>query len=205
LRPPRVKSCPPHSEMVLFESMLISEYDIAGLKLITPRRIGDERGYFQEVWSDRLFREMVADVAFVQDNQSMSARKGTVRGLHYQSAPFAQGKLVRVLRGSILDVVVDVRQGSSTFGRHVAIRMDAISGTLLWVPTGFLHGFCTLEDHTEVFYKITNYYSASHDAGVIWNDPDIGINWPVDACSAILSEKDKRLPYLRDLAKASFS
>jgi len=177
----------------------IREFDIPEVKLIVPKRFTDARGYFSEIWSDRLFRSEVANVALVQDNQSVTAKKGTLRGLHFQKPPFAQGKLVRVVRGSIFDIAVDIRVGSPTYGRHVAAKLDALEGAQLWVPPGFLHGFCTLEDVTEVFYKVTSYYSANHDAGVLWNDPDLGINWPVDSTSVVLSEKDQRLPQLRDL------
>jgi dTDP-4-dehydrorhamnose 3,5-epimerase len=173
--------------------------DIPDVKLIRPKRFGDVRGYFSETWSDRLFREEIANVSFVQDNQSVSARKGTLRGLHFQKPPFAQGKLVRVARGSILDVAVDIRNGSPTYRQNVAVRLDAAEGAQLWVPPGFLHGFCTLEDETEVFYKVTSYYSPTHDAGVLWNDQDLGIQWPVDADSVVLSDKDRQLPNLRDL------
>jgi dTDP-4-dehydrorhamnose 3,5-epimerase len=179
--------------------MNIGEFETPGVKLIVPKRFGDARGYFSETWSDRLFREEVANVTFVQDNQSMSAKKGTLRGLHFQKPPSVQGKLVRVMRGSILDIAVDIRKGSPAFGRHVAVKLDAVAGAQFWIPPGFLHGFCTLEDETEVFYKTTAYYSPSDDAGVLWNDSDLAINWPVDAASVVLSEKDQRLPRLRDL------
>jgi dTDP-4-dehydrorhamnose 3,5-epimerase len=181
------------------ERVDVHQLDIPGLTLILPKRFSDARGHFSETWSDRLFREKIENVSFVQDNQSMSAKKATVRGLHFQKPPDAQGKLVRVVRGSIFDITVDIRKGSPTYGRHVAVRLDAVEGAQLWVPPGFLHGFCTLEDQTEVFYKVTAYYSPSHDAGVLWSDPDLGINWPVDAQSAILSDKDWQLPRLRDL------
>jgi len=179
--------------------MNVHELDVPGLKLIVPKRFSDPRGYFSETWSDRQFREEIADAAFVQDNQSVSVRKGTLRGLHFQKPPFAQGKLIRVVSGSILDVAVDIRKGSPTYRRHIAIKLDALEGAQLWVPPGFLHGYCTLEDTTEIFYKVTAYYSANHDAGVLWNDPDLGIYWPVDFASAILSEKDQRLPRLCDV------
>jgi dTDP-4-dehydrorhamnose 3,5-epimerase len=177
----------------------VDELDIPDVKLIVPKRFVDARGYFSETWSSRLFRERIENVTFVQDNQSMSTKKGTVRGLHFQQPPFAQGKLVRVVRGSIFDVAVDIRKGSPTYGQHVAMTLDASGGAQLWVPAGFLHGFCTLEDETEVFYKVTTYYSAAHDAGALWCDEDLGISWPVDAHSAVISEKDQRLPRLRDL------
>jgi dTDP-4-dehydrorhamnose 3,5-epimerase len=179
--------------------MGIRQFEIPDVKLILPKRFGDARGYFSEAWNDHRFREKIANVAFVQDNQSMSAKAGTLRGLHFQKPPFAQGKLVRVIRGSIVDVTVDIREGSPTCRCHVAVKLDAAEGAQLWVPPGFLHGFCTLEDETEVFYKVTADYSPSHDAGVLWNDPDLGIKWPVEADTAVLSEKDQRHPRLRDL------
>ena len=181
------------------ERVDVHQFDIPGLSLIVPKRLSDTRGYFSETWSDRLFRQQIADVSFVQDNQSMSAKKATLRGLHFQKPPYAQGKLVRVVRGSIFDVAVDIRKGSPTYGRHIAARIDAAEGAQLWVPPGFLHGFCTLEDETEVFYKVTAYYSASHDAGVLWSDPDLGIDWPIEGESVVLSDKDRQLPRLRDL------
>ena len=172
---------------------------IPDVKLIVPKRFGDVRGYFSEIWSDRRFREEVAIVTFVQDNQSMSAKKGTVRGLHFQKPPFAQGKLLHVVTGAIFDVAVDIRKGSPTYKRHVGIRLDAVEAAQLRVPPGFLHGFCTLEDDTIVQYKVTSYYSPSHDAGVLWNDPELDIHWPVDAGSAVLSDKDRCHPRLGDL------
>jgi dTDP-4-dehydrorhamnose 3,5-epimerase len=182
--------------------MDIHDFAIKGLKLIIPKRIGDTRGYFQETWSDRLYREALGEVDFVQDNLSLSLRKGTLRGLHFQKAPFAQGKLVRVGRGSIFDVAVDIREKSPTYGEHVTVTLDSAQGAQLWVPPGFLHGFCTLEDNTEVCYKVTSYYSRDHDAGVLWNDPDLGIKWPVDEAAIVLSEKDRSLPRLRDLPES---
>jgi dTDP-4-dehydrorhamnose 3,5-epimerase len=179
--------------------MKFCEFDVPDLKLFVPRRFTDARGFFSEIWIDRWFREQIADVAFVQDNQTVSTRKGTVRGLHFQKPPATQGKLVRVVRGSIFDVAVDIRKGSPSYRQHVATRLDAAEGAQLWVPPGFLHGFCTLEDETEVYYKVTSYYSPSHDAGVLWNDQDLGINWPVEPDSVVLSDKDKRHPRLRDL------
>jgi dTDP-4-dehydrorhamnose 3,5-epimerase len=179
--------------------MEIQKFEIPGLKLVVPKRFTDLRGYLVETWSDRLFRREIANENFVQDNHSVSTTRGTLRGLHFQKPPFAQGKLVRVVRGSILDVVVDIRKGSPTYRQHVATKLDTVEGAQLWVPPGFLHGFCTLEDATEVFYKVTAYYSVNHDAGVLWNDPDLGIDWPVDVLSLIVSEKDQRLPRLREL------
>jgi dTDP-4-dehydrorhamnose 3,5-epimerase len=181
------------------DCMEIRTFDIPDLKLVVPRRFTDVRGAFTETWNDQVFRETIANAGFVQDNQSISAKKGTIRGLHFQKPPYAQGKLIRLLRGSILDIAVDIRRGSPTYGEHVAVMLDATDGEQLWVPEGFLHGFCTLEDETEVFYKVTSYYSSSHDAGVLWSDQDLHIQWPVDPESAVLSEKDQKHPPLRDL------
>jgi dTDP-4-dehydrorhamnose 3,5-epimerase len=178
--------------------MDIREFEIPDVKLLMPKRFSDHRGYFSETWSDRRFRHQIVDVTFVQDNQSFSAKLGTVRGLHFQKPPHSQGKLVYVVRGSIFEVAVDIRKGSPTYRRHVAVRMDAAEGAQLWVPPGFLHGFCTLEDETVVLYKVTSYYSPDHDAGVIWNDLDLGIHWPFDTGSVVLSDKDRSLPRLRD-------
>jgi dTDP-4-dehydrorhamnose 3,5-epimerase len=184
--------------------MEIRLFDIPGLKLLIPRRFTDLRGAFAETWSDRIFREKIANVTFVQDNQSISVKSGTLRGLHFQKPPHAQGKLIRVLRGSILDIAVDIRLESPTYRHHVAITLDAASGAQLWVPEGFLHGFCTLEDQTEVFYKVTSYYSPSHDAGVLWCDQDLAIQWPVGPESVVLSEKDQKHPHLRELPDIFF-
>jgi dTDP-4-dehydrorhamnose 3,5-epimerase len=175
---------------------------LADVRLIKPKRFGDDRGFFSETYNKRTFAEAGIDLDFVQDNHSRSARTGTVRGLHFQTAPFAQDKLVRVTRGRILDVAVDLRRGSPTFGRHVSVELSAANWTQLLVPIGFAHGFCTLEDDTEVIYKVTNYYSAEHDKGVAWDDPALGIDWPVDAADATLSDKDRRQPTLAACADA---
>lgn len=179
--------------------MDVLRFEVRDVALITPRRFSDDRGFFCETWSDRLFREKVADFGFVQDNHSLSRTKGTLRGLHFQRPPAEQGKLVRVLRGSVLDVAVDIRTGSPTFGQHVAVELSVENNAQLWVPPGFLHAFCTLEDDTEVAYKVTGYYSGEHDAGVAWDDPDLGIEWPVAADDVVLSDKDRKHPRLRDL------
>lgn len=179
--------------------MQLKIFDIDGPVLILPKKLGDSRGYFMEAFKDNWFRENVADIGFVQDNQSLSAQAGTVRGLHYQEAPMGQGKLVRCLKGAIFDVAVDVRPGSATFGKWIGETLTAEGAEQLWVPEGFLHGFCTLRPDTEVFYKVTNPYSPAHDRGIAWNDPEIGVEWPVSADEAILSDKDKLLPPLRSL------
>ncbi|WP_411033087.1 dTDP-4-dehydrorhamnose 3,5-epimerase [Shinella sp. BYT-45] len=167
--------------------------------LITPKKFGDARGYFMETFRQALFAEHVGPFEFVQDNQSLSAEAGTVRGLHFQLEPKAQGKLVRCIAGALLDVAVDIRKGSPTFGKHVAVELTAENGRQLWVPPGFAHGFCTLAPHTEISYKVTDYYSAEHDRGLRWDDPALGIDWPVAAGKAILSEKDRHQPVLTDL------
>ena len=172
---------------------------LPGVKLVRSKRIADFRGYFAEVYVHRDFAMAGVTEDFVQDNQSFSIAAGTVRGLHFQIPPFAQAKLVRVLQGKILDVVVDLRRSSRTFGRHVTVDLSAESGDQLFVPAGFAHGFCTLVPNTEVFYKVNNVYSASHDRGLNWADPALDIQWPVTESQAILSEKDKALPMLHAL------
>jgi dTDP-4-dehydrorhamnose 3,5-epimerase len=168
------------------------------VKIVNPQRIGDQRGFFSETYNRQRFAEAGIDVEFVQDNHSLSAAVGTIRGLHFQSEPFAQAKLIRVVRGRILDVAVDLRQSSPTFGRHVAIELSAENGWQLLVPIGFAHGFCTLEPDTEIVYKVSGYYSAAHDHGLLWNDPALGIEWPVGV-KAVLSDKDRRQPPLAEL------
>jgi dTDP-4-dehydrorhamnose 3,5-epimerase len=172
---------------------------IEAVKIITPRRFGDARGWFSEVYSKKLFDEVGIGLDFVQDNHSSSRTKGTLRGLHFQTPPFAQDKLVRVTQGRILDVAVDLRRSSPTFGQHVAVELSQENGRQLLVPVGFAHGFCTLEDDTEVLYKVTNYYAPAHDFGLAWDDPELGIAWPVSAGGAILSDKDLTHPRLADL------
>lgn len=169
------------------------------VKLITGTRVTDRRGYFSECYvrSDFFAAGLTED--FVQDNQSVSYDVGTVRGLHFQSPPFAQAKLVRVLRGRILDIVVDLRRSQQTYGQHLAIELSEASGDQLLVPRGFAHGFCTLEPNSVVFYKVDNVYSPEHDRGVNWADPDLGISWPLEESEAVLSDKDRALPRLRDL------
>ena len=172
--------------------------EIEGVLLITPPRFADERGYFSEVWNARTFANAGIDETFVQDNQSLSRHEGTIRGLHFQSPPSAQGKLIRVLKGAIRDIAVDIRQGSPTFGRHVAMDLTAEEGRQMWIPPGFAHGFCTLVDDTEVHYKVTGYYDRECDTGIRFDDPDLGIDWGIPAAEAILSPKDRTLPGLAD-------
>ncbi len=167
---------------------------IPDVRLLKPRRFGDSRGWFAETWSRRSL-----DVAFCQDNMSRSAEVGTVRGLHFQKPPHAQAKLVMVLKGRILDVAVDIRRASPTFGRHVAVELSAEEGNQLFIPRGFAHGFCTLEPGTEVMYKVDDFYAPETDAGIFWADPDLAINWPVRVDQAHLSPKDLGLPRLKDI------
>jgi dTDP-4-dehydrorhamnose 3,5-epimerase len=177
----------------------VAPTSIADVKIITPPRWTDDRGFFSEAYNCRALAEHGISLNFVQDNCSFSQRKGTIRGLHFQLPPFAQHKLVRVSRGSIFDVAVDLRLGSPTYGKHVAVTLSAREGNQVLVPAGFAHGFCTLEDETEVMYKVSEYYEPAHDSGIFWADPDLGIEWPVLPQAAILSEKDKALQSFRTL------
>ena len=172
------------------------------VKLLTPCVFSDPRGYFLETWSKRSLEAVGIDAAFVQDNQSLSRQPGVVRGLHFQLPPHAQGKLVRVIAGSILDVAVDIRAGSPTYGRHVEVKLTATGFEQLWIPAGFAHGFQTLEPDTIVVYKVTADYAPAADRGLAFDDPALGIAWPVPAHMAILAEKDRRHPTLRELETA---
>ena len=169
--------------------MRIKELSISVVKLLTPEKYGDHRGFFSEVYSRRALAEAGIDIHFVQDNHSLSAEKGTVRGLHFQTPPFAQDKLVRVARGSVFDVAVDLRQDSPSHGRHVSVVLSAEGWNQLLVPVGFAHGFMTLEPDTEVIYKVSDYYAPEHDKGLLWNDPVLGIQWPIPEDEAVLSEQ----------------
>ena len=179
--------------------MQISSTAIPAVKEISPVRHRDPRGFFSEIFRENVLHRHGIDVAFIQENLSLSVDPGVVRGLHFQVPPEGQAKLVRVGAGSIFDVAVDIRWGSPTYGRHVAIRLSAAEGNQLFVPEGFAHGFCTLEPNTEVIYKVNRYYSAEHDRGLAWNDAELGIAWPVSIADALLSERDRRQPILREL------
>ena len=166
--------------------------------MLTPRRFGDARGYFCETWNAARMAEAGLDLGFVQDNESLSAQQGTLRGLHYQAPPFAQSKLVRVVRGAILDVAVDARRGSPDYGKWIAEEISAENGVQILVPRGFLHGFLTLTPDTQVIYKVDYPYDAASDGGVLWSDPELGIAWGVGPDGVTLSDKDRRLPLFRD-------
>jgi len=168
--------------------------------LVTPQRFADSRGYFVETYNQRAFTEAGIGVDFRQDNQSLSTQRGTIRGLHFQLAPQPQAKLVRVLAGAVFDVAVDLRTGSATYGKWCAATLTASGGEELFIPVGFAHAFCTLEPDTMVAYKVDGFYNKAAEGGIRWDDPDIGITWPVAPEEIKVSDKDAALPYLRDVA-----
>lgn len=172
------------------------------VKIIRPRRFRDARGWFAEVWNERRFAELGIDAAFVQLNIAGNDAAGTIRGLHFQRPPSAQGKLVWVVEGSILDVAVDLRRGSPRFGRHAAVPLNADEGDLLWVPEGFAHGYCTTSPRTRVVYKVTQFYDPQAEAGVRFDDPALQIDWPVEEGRATIAPRDRDLPLLKDLVPA---
>lgn len=172
---------------------------IKGLLLIEPKIWKDDRGYFFESYNKKSFTEAGIHVDFVQDNQSLS-QKGTLRGLHAQAAPHAQGKLVRVIQGRVIDVVVDIRKDSETYGEHLTVELNGETKQMFWVPPGFLHGFVTLENNTIFSYKVSGLYNKSAEFGVLWNDPNLNINWGISQDEVILSEKDQILPLFKDLS-----
>ena len=176
---------------------MIEPTNLSGIFIITPRRFGDDRGFFCETWNASALSEHGINNAFVQDNQSLSSSMGTVRGLHYQSPPHAQEKLVRCGRGSLLDVAVDIRKDSPTYGEWIGVELSAKNGKQLLVPKGFLHGFVTLEPDTEILYKCSDYYAPECDGAIRFDDPDIGIDWGISADQAILSKKDATAPFLK--------
>lgn len=181
--------------------MQVEALEIPAVKLIKPRRFGDHRGFFSETYNKRALAEAGIALDFVQDNHSMSAQPGTLRGLHFQTPPAAQDKLVRVVRGAIWDVAVDLRPGSPTYGRWVGADLSAENWTQILIPAGFAHGFLTLTPDTEVEYKVTAFYAPDHDKGLAWDDPDLAIDWPLPAGveHPILSDKDTRQPRFADL------
>jgi dTDP-4-dehydrorhamnose 3,5-epimerase len=174
--------------------MKVERLAVPDVILVVPDRYEDSRGFFSEVFSVARFEEAGIGLPFVQDNQSLSRDRGTIRGLHCQVATRVQGKLVRCVRGAIWDVAVDARQGSPTYGRYAAAELSAENWAQLWVPPGFLHGFCTLVPDTEVLYKVTDLYDRGAERGVRWDDPDLALPWPVPPGEAVLSDKDRALP-----------
>lgn len=180
-------------------NIAIADTAIPAVKLIEPKRFGDHRGFFSETYSRAAFLMAGIDLDFVQDNHSLSLEVGTLRGLHFQAPPFAQDKLIRCTRGRILDVAVDIRRGSPSFGAHVAVELSEENWRQALVPKGFAHGFITLEASSEVLYKVTAPYSAAHDFGLAFNDPALCIDWSAPAGGPVLSEKDRRHPLLADL------
>jgi dTDP-4-dehydrorhamnose 3,5-epimerase len=174
-------------------------FEVEGPLELLPKIVSDARGYFSEIFRLKDFNERAPGMGFVQDNQSLSTRAGTIRGLHFQIPPSAQGKLVRCLAGKLVDVAVDIRTGSPTYGRWVSVVLTPERNNHLWVPPGFAHGFCTLQPDSVISYRVTNYYSPEHDKGVAWDDPDIGIEWPEVADPETLSSKDRQQPPLSDL------
>jgi dTDP-4-dehydrorhamnose 3,5-epimerase len=177
--------------------MNVIETSLPGVKVIEPKVFGDHRGWFMETYSTKIFKEAEIDIHFVQDNQSFSATKGTLRGLHYQLNPKAQTKLVRCTKGAIFDVAVDIRKGSHTFGKWIGIELSADNKKQLLIPKGFAHGFMTLTNDVEVQYKVDELYAPECDRGIIWNDPEIGIEWPIDI-TPVLSAKDEKAPTLKE-------
>lgn len=179
---------------------MIERLAIPDVWTYTPRRFGDDRGWFSETFNAVTLAPGLGGVTFVQDNQSLSREKGTLRGMHFQIPPKAQDKLVRVLRGSVLDVAVDIRRASPTYGKAVSALLSAEGGEQIFVPKGFAHGFVTLEPDTEVLYKVSDYYSREHERGLAWDDPALGIEWPVAAGDVIITDRDRAFSRLADLA-----
>jgi dTDP-4-dehydrorhamnose 3,5-epimerase len=177
----------------------IEATDIDGVKIIWPDKFGDHRGFFSETFNSEKLKSSGLDLSFCQDNHSLSERAGTLRGLHFQIRPYAQDKLLRVTRGAIYDVAVDIRAGSPDFGKWVGYEISAKLWNQIFIPAGFAHGFCTLEDNTEVMYKVTAPYSPESERGIAWNDEELAIDWPIENREPILSEKDTNYPELRSL------
>ena len=177
----------------------MSSLTLSDIKVLSPKKHGDRRGLFSEVYNKRAFAQAGYEIEFVQDNHSFSMDKGTVRGLHFQAPPVAQHKLVRVVRGSVFDVAIDLRRRSATYGLHASVVLSADAWNQVLIPIGFAHGLMTLEPNTEVVYKVSDYYAPEHDRGLLWNDPELGIQWPLPVEDAVLSDKDQRHPRLAEL------
>jgi dTDP-4-dehydrorhamnose 3,5-epimerase len=179
--------------------MKIESLGLPDVSLVTAKKLGDARGFFSETFRADLFACAGHHAAFLQDNHVRSTQKGVVRGLHFQTPPHAQGKLVRCVRGAVLDVAVDIRKGSPTYSRHVAVELSADNWKQLWIPPGFAHGYATLTDDCEVIYKVTDYYEPDCDRGIAWDDPALGIDWRIPSSEAVLSDKDRKQPRLADI------
>lgn len=177
--------------------MEYKQTDIEGVYIIEPRVFTDPRGYFVEAWKKAEFEEHIGKMDFIQDNESKSSR-GVLRGLHYQQGEWSQAKLVRVIKGRVLDVAVDIRRSSPTFGHHVAVELSEDNKLQLFIPRGFAHGFLVMSDEAVFTYKVDNAYAPHAEAGILWNDPELGINWPIRADEVITSEKDMKQPLLKD-------
>jgi dTDP-4-dehydrorhamnose 3,5-epimerase len=173
--------------------------EIPEVKILKPKKFEDHRGFFSETYNKQTLANVEIYLEFVQDNHSLSVESGMIRGLHFQIPPFAQDKLIRVVKGAIFDVAVDLRRNSPTFGKHVSAIISTAEWNQILVPMGFAHGFCTLEPNTEVIYKVTDYYSSEHDKGLLWNDPELGIPWPISESEAFLSDKDRHQPRFSEL------
>lgn len=181
--------------------MEVTRLDIPEVCLLRPARHGDHRGFFSETYNKQVFAEAGITEDFVQDNHSLSAAAGTLRGLHFQVPPWAQAKLLRVVQGTVFDVAVDLRHGSPSYGRHVTAMVSAAEWNQIFIPVGFAHGFCTMEPDTEVLYKVSDFYAPEAEQGLLWNDPDLGIDWPVGKAAATLAKRDREFPPLRDLSR----
>lgn len=181
--------------------MKSERFEIEGVRLVRPERHRDDRGFLSEVFNRRNLQTVGIDDEFVQENHILSEERGTIRGLHFQIDPHPAAKLLRVVRGAVFDVVVDLRHGSPTYGNHLTVELSAESWNQIYVPIGLAHGFCTLEPATEVTYRVSDYWSPEVDRGVLWNDPDLGIDWPVSPEKAIVSQKDRSQPRFTELPK----
>lgn len=190
--------CQPFAISVLGPALFIEQTAISGVLLLQPTRLQDARGFFSETYRASLLRDIGADHEWLQENHSRSVRAGTVRGLHFQAPPMAQAKLVRVVAGAILDLVVDIRMGSPTFGRHLAFELSEDNWTQIYIPPGVAHGFCTLTANSDIQYKVSQYYSPDHERGLRWDDPALGIRWPIKSSEACVSDRDNAWPMFAD-------
>lgn len=192
---------PPDGRPLVSAAMIVESTALPDVKLIVPRRFADDRGAFAETYHKARLAETGIAIDFVQDNCSVSRMPGTIRGFHFQRSPAAQAKLVQVVRGGIVDVAVDIRHGSPSFGRYVAVELSADNGHQLFIPTGFAHAFCTVRPDTVVIYKVDAYYAPETEGGIRWDDPDLAISWPLGGREPLLSPRDRALPRLRELAR----